>query len=360
MSTERVLMLAHDAELVDELLRMAAAAECEVERPADVVAARASWRSATLIVLDAVELHNVAVAGLSRRAGVLVVCTSPPGEDVWRAAVALGVDAVLLLPRDEDRLVEALADAAERPEGRGMVLAVLGARGGAGASVFAAALAKVSAERAERVLLIDGDPLGGGLDLVLGAEERSGLRWSGLGAVGGRLAAATLRAALPGQDVGNGTVTILSCDRDRRSEPTSEAVHTVVTTAHRAGDTVVCDLPRSLPDHAVATLSKVDLLVMVIPAEVRACAAGAALLARLRIHDPPLQLVVRGPAPGGLTTADVHRALGVPIAAAMRPEPGLSAALEHGGLRVRSDGPLAKAAAAVLDLARRNDLRSSS
>ncbi|APU12367.1 septum site-determining protein Ssd [Actinoalloteichus fjordicus] len=359
MQNDRVLVLSRDGELLDELLRMAAAAGCEVQRLPDAVAARAPWKAASLVVLDAMSVIEVASAGLPRRAGVVVVCVTPPAEEVWHAAVALGACAVHLVPRDEERIVAAFADAVERPGRRGTVLAVLGGRGGAGASVFAAALARASAGRSERVLLVDGDPVGGGLDLLLGAEERTGLRWSGLGAVGGRLAAATLRAALPSQEIGDGAVTVLSCDRTDGGEPTAEGVEAVVTTACRSGDTVVCDLPRSLPAHAITALTRADLAVIVVPAEVRACASAAALLARLRIHDPPLRLVVRGPSPGGLTSADVQRALGVPVAAAMRPEPGLAAALEHGGLRLRADGPLAKSAATVLDLVRQNDTRGA-
>ncbi|ASO17934.1 secretion/DNA translocation related CpaE-like protein [Actinoalloteichus hoggarensis] len=359
MQNDRVLVLTRDGDLLDELLRMAAAAGCEVERLPDAVAARKPWKTTPLVVLDAVSVIEVAEASLPRRAGVVVVCVSPPAEDVWRCAVTLGACAVLMVPRDEDRIVAAFADAVERPSRRGTVLAVLGGRGGAGASVFATALARVSAGRSERVLLMDGDPAGGGLDLLLGAEERTGLRWSGLGTVGGRLAATTLRAALPSQEIGDGTVTVLSCDRADGGGPTTDGVEAVVTTACRSGDTVVCDLPRSLPAPAIAALTKADLAVIVVPAEVRACASAAALLARLRVHDPPLRLVVRGPSPGGLTSGDVQRALGVPVAAAMRPEPGLAAALEHGGLRMRSDGPLAKSAATVLDLVRQNGPRGA-
>ena len=61
-----------------------------------------------------------------------------------------------------------------------------------------------------------------------------------------------------------------------------------------------------------------------------------------------MRLVVRGPAPGGIAAADVARALGLPLLAAMRPEPRLDRRLERGELPGRPRGPLAGAARAVL------------
>ena len=63
----------------------------------------------------------------------------------------------------------ALSDAAESPREdgrRGAVVAVIGGSRGAGASVFATALAQAAAD----ALLIDADPWGGGIDLVFGSE----------------------------------------------------------------------------------------------------------------------------------------------------------------------------------------------
>jgi hypothetical protein len=95
-------------------------------------------------------------------------------------------------------------------------------------------------------------------------------------------------------------------------------------------------------------LETADLAVLVVPAEVRACAAAATVAARVRRYGLSLQLVVRGPAPGGITPRDVSRVLGLPVLAAMRPQPGLASALDRGAVPVRSRGPLAMAARTVL------------
>ena len=85
---------------------------------------------------------------------------------------------------------------------------------------------------------------------------------------------------------------------------------------------------------------------MITSADVRACAATAAVAAALCAINPNVGLVVRGPSPGGLRSADVARIVGLPLLAAMRPQPGLAEAVERGGLRMRHRSPLADRGAA--------------
>jgi Flp pilus assembly CpaE family ATPase len=111
---------------------------------------------------------------------------------------------------------------------------------------------------------------------------------------------------------------------------------------------VVCDLPRYPTDDAAAALAAADLVTLVVPADVRSCASGARVAALLREHGASIKLVVRGPAPGGVDADEVARALGLPLLAAMRPEPGLARALDKGSAPARPRGPLAVAARTVL------------
>lgn len=87
----------------------------------------------------------------------------------------------------------------------GPVIAVIPGRGGAGVGILAAAMSQCARE----ALLIDLDPYGGGLDLLLGVESMPGLRWPDITAHGGRLGWKAVRAALPCRD----TVTVLSAAR---------------------------------------------------------------------------------------------------------------------------------------------------
>jgi hypothetical protein len=66
--------------------------------------------------------------------------------------------------------------------------------------------------------------------------------------------------------------------------------------------------------------------------------------------NPNVGVVVRGPAPGGLRPAEVARASGLPLLAAMRPEPRLAERLEREGLRLRRRSSLVAAARQVLSV----------
>ncbi len=342
-------MMMAPGELAEEVSRLAAAAGCEVHRFSDVRSdpgsVREQWSCAPLLLLDLAAARDCASTGLPRRDGVVIVC-SDADPQVWRCAVAVGAQRVAVLPDAEAWLVGALADAVEAPAEVGRVLAVIGGRGGAGASVFATAVAVAAAESGHQAMLVDCDALGGGLDLVAGVEKIEGQRWSGLTLRGGRVPASVLRAALPMVRWGGG-LTVLSCERDAPG-PDAVAVRMVCDAGRRAGETVVCDVPRYPCEPGTAALETADLAVLVVPAEVRACAAAAAVAARVARYGTAVHLVVRGPAPGGITPRDVSRALNLPVLAAMRPQLGLAGALDRGAVPGRARGPLATAARQVL------------
>ena len=350
MDQQRTLVLIDDDQLLDDVLRLAAAAGCELERVPDPSAARQRWSSAPLVLVDEPAAGRCARAGLARRERVVVLARGEPPEELWRHAVAVGAEHVIALPEAESWLVSALADAAEGAAHRGRVVAVVGGRGGAGASVLATAVALAGVADGERVMLVDCDPLGGGLDLLLGAEDVRGLRWPDLTLAEGRVPSASLRAALPRPDVGRGPgeLTVLSCDRGGAG-PRPGAVSSVLDAGRRAGEVVVCDVPRYPVEAAVAAIDGADLTVLVVPAEVRSTAAAARVAGVLRQRGRPVRLVVRGPAPGGLAPRDVAAALALPLLHAMRPQPGLARALDRGVPPGGRRGPLALAARAVLD-----------
>lgn len=344
---ERPVALVADAVLVDEVLHAAAVAGCELERVVDVGELRGRWAGAPAVVLEEAAVAACAAGELPRRPGVFVVSTGPPGPATWRCALALGAEQVFELPDGVVGLGAALADAVEGSVGDGKVLAVLGARGGAGASVLAVAVGQAVLAAGGRALLVDCDPLGGGLDLLLGAERQDGLRWSTLQLKEGRVPAAALHSALPGRERGRGRLSVLSCGRTG-PDPAPEAVAAVVEAGRRAGGTVVCDVPRRLTGAACAALDRADLAVLVVPADVKACMAAKGLVEQVVARGVQLRAVVRGPAPGGLSPAEVADAVDLPLLTAMRSEPGLATALDEGRVPGAGRGPLAKAAREVL------------
>jgi secretion/DNA translocation related CpaE-like protein len=214
--------------------------------------------------------------------------------------------------------------------------------------VFATALARTAAEVSE-ALLVDVDQWGGGIDLVLGCEVDSGLRWPDLALQGGRLSYPALRDALPQRH----GVWVLSGGRTGR-DIEAEPLGAVIDAGSRGGATVICDLPRRSTGAVEAVLDTADLVVVVAPADVRSCAAAAAIAPWVSAANPNAGVVVRGPSPGGLRSAEVADIVGLPLLAAMRAEPGVTDALERGGLRPRPRSPLAAAARRVLAVLHRH------
>jgi secretion/DNA translocation related CpaE-like protein len=315
-----------EPDALDELLRLAATAGVEVDLAADAAAARRWWSAAPLVLVGADAVDRCVLAQLGRREGVVILGDDLDDATIWQRAVELGAEQVVFLPDAEGWVVTTLAEAAEgRPEESPLV-AVLGGRGGAGATTLACALSLTAVRRGQRTLLVDAAPLGGGIDLVFGGELADGLRWPDLATTRGRLRGQALADALPRFE----DLAVLSCGRGEPGPLPVDAVAAVVHAARRTADLVVVDLPRSFDTASTAVLTLASTVVLVVPAEVRATAAAGRVAARAADLCPDLRLVVRGPAPIGLSAEDVGRALGLTVAGSVRAEPGVEAALERG------------------------------
>jgi secretion/DNA translocation related CpaE-like protein len=344
---EQPLIITEDERLLDDLLRIAAAAGVDPTHSAEPES-RAGWRSASLVLLDAAMARRAVDARLPRRAGVVVVTVAVPDAELWELCVRLGVERTLVLAGSEETLIGLLADASTGGSADGRCIAVLGACGGAGASVFASALAFAAAQPAADVLLMDCDLWGAGLDVLLGIENDPGLRWGDLAAPSGRLQVDALRQALPVVRSGSGQVAVLSSGRSN-SEISAEVLDVVVDAGRRSGGITVLDVPRAPGGLADRALEVADLVVLLAPADVRSCWAADRLSNRIRGSGSAAGLVVRGPSPGGLGAAELADVLGLPLLASMRPESGLARNLEFGlVLGTSRRRPLLKAARAVL------------
>src|SRR5690606_11096055 len=170
-------------------------------------AARGAWRRERQVLVAGTALQGGLRGQVPARSGVALVCRGQPPDGCWRSAFTAGVERVLTLPEDEQSLMALLAEVVDGPPaGDGRVLGVVGGRGGAGAAVFAAAVAVESARRGEDALLVDCDALGGGIDLLRGAEHDGGLRWPDVSVRGGRVSMQSLRSALPRLTCGGGSL----------------------------------------------------------------------------------------------------------------------------------------------------------
>lgn len=215
--------------------------------------------------------------------------------------------------------------------------------------MLATALGLAAAGQGLRTLLVDADPYGGGVDLMLGLEEHEGVRWHDLAERRGRLSSATLRETLPR----SGDLSVLSWRRGEPVPVSDDAVSSLVDAAVRGFDLVVVDVPRYPGDVGRAALRSADTTLLLVPAEVRATVAADGLAATLRRDTADVRLVVQGPAPGGLTADAVTRALDLPSAGTFERDRRLPAAIDEGDLaRACRRGPLTEFCSTILaDLA---------
>jgi secretion/DNA translocation related CpaE-like protein len=340
--TRLPLIVTGDPDLLDDLLRLSAAGGTEVDVAADPAAARPRFSAAPLVMIGADQAEACLRARLPRRPRMIVVGRSGAGDAPWEVAELLGAEHVAVLPAAEPWLVDRFAEPAP-PTSTGRVLAVIGGRGGAGASILAGGLAVTAVKAGLRTLLVDADPLGGGLDLVLGWEQVDGLRWPALAGAGGRVDPPALLRALPHR----GDLVLLSFARDEVLAVPGEAMAATLDAARIGRDMIIADLPRQLDDAATLALQAADRAVLIVPAELRATAAAARIATTVALHCDDLSVVVRGPAPGRLKAREIARALGLPLAGSLRPEPGLCAALERG------EAPAADGRGPLADLCKR-------
>jgi secretion/DNA translocation related CpaE-like protein len=333
------LIVTADPDLLDRLLSLAAAGSAEASVALDAVAARAAWSHAPFILLGLDAADACVRAGLGRRPAVILVGFGKDIEMPWRIAEALTIERLAMLPAAESWLVDRFADNVAGSPDRGRVVAVLGGSGGAGASVLATGLAVTAQRRGLQTLLVDADPYGGGVDLVLGWERLEGLRWPALVDARGRVNPPALVGALPSE----GSLAVLSFDRSDVDRVPTEAVAAALDAGRRGRDLVVIDLPRRFDDPTLLALTAADRAFLVVPAELRACAAARQIAALARQRCPALAVVVRAPVVGGVVPTEVARALGLPLAGILRPEPGLVRALEAGDAPAGNGrGPLAE------------------
>ncbi|MER6195903.1 septum site-determining protein Ssd [Streptomyces sp. NPDC001586] len=335
----RPLIITEDPVLLDDLLRLCAAAGAEPhvhhavpgqggaggsDRASDGTAAGVGWDSAPLVLVGDDAARRV--RGAPRRTGVFLVGRDLDDPLVWQRAVEIGAEEVLRLPEAESLLVDRIADVVEGAGRPALAVGVIGGAGGAGASTLACALAVRAARAGERTILIDGDPLGGGMDVLLGGESAEGLRWPDFAASRGRVGAGALEESLPELHA----LRVLSWDRGDRVVVPPAAMRSVVAAARRRGGVVVVDLPRRVDEAVAEVLAQLDLVLMVVPGELRSVAAAGRVAAGVRMVARDVRVVVRGRCPGGLEPEAVAGLLGAPLAGEVPVEVGLPGRVAEG------------------------------
>lgn len=295
------------------------------------------WSEAPFILVGA-DLAAVLVrTGVRRRPRVFVLAGATAAP--WESALALGAEEVLSWD-DTDRALEALTGAVDGRD-EGCLISVVGGTGGAGASTIAAGLALAAGRQGLRALLLDADPLGGGLDLLMGIEHAHGVRWDTVTAKDGPMTARALSDVLP---KANGVWT-LSFGREPTVPP---PLANLVAAGLRGFDVVIADVARHSDPWTAEVLAQSVLTVMVVPEDVRGVSATQAVLHRLRDRTSSLVAVASARRPG-LGRETIAEAVGMPVVSRLRFDPRLRADIDHGAGPAGSTA-LQRAVRPLLDL----------
>ncbi len=275
------------------------------------------WQTASTVFVGVDAAAEVAALALPRRDRVFLV-----GRDVGAAALwsmPLGAE-VIVLPEGRAWLSTVLAGPGS--QGTGRVTVLLGGSGGVGTSTLAASLAWTASKSGSSVALVDADRLGGGIDLLLGAEQTTGWRWPRFTAAEGVLG--DLREFLPVVD----GVAVVSMARGPDLDLAREPLTAVLGSLQRTYDHVVIDPGRWVGAAARESVRHASRTLVVVGGSVRGLAAAGQAL---RAFEPSeAELVVRQLPPARLPDDVAEEVLGLPVAGRLRHDPRLAAAAERG------------------------------
>jgi secretion/DNA translocation related CpaE-like protein len=316
------LLVTGDEALRGEVERVVAAAGGTLRTVSGAAEAAPFWDQAPAVLVGS----DIGSVPTRRRAPAVLVGLAADGDDLWQLAAAMGADRVAVLPEASAWLAAHLSRS-RSPAAGGLVLGVSGGCGGAGATTAAIWLAQAAAGYGAHVLLVDGDPKGGGLELALAAEDTPGLRWPDLTGASGSVDPGQLAESLPSA----GGFSFLSWpgSRDGAAAVAASTISVVLDAARRGFELVVLDIGRG-EDSLRAFAWDCDRIVLVVPAQLRAAVATARLVQDL----PPVEttLVVRGKPGAALDAELIADSVGVALSGIMPEVRGTAAATEVGRL----------------------------
>lgn len=179
-------------------------------------------------------------------------------------------------------------------------VAVFGGCGGAGASTLAAGLARSALHSGRAVVLVDADPLGGGLETILADDLSPGRH----------------RSAGAAEESG---LSLLTCARpDGTPIPPESMGHALSAMAPEA-ELMVVDLPRSLSDSTRLAAACATHTLLVAPVAERVLVSARRLLDQLGSLGPRPGLVARLPSRDLLSPQRLAEHLRLPLQGVLRP-----------------------------------------
>ena len=179
-------------------------------------------------------------------------------------------------------------------------VAVFGGCGGAGASTLAAGLARSALHSGRAVVLVDGDPLGGGLETILADDLTSGRHRSEAG---------------PGES----GLSLLTCARPDGTPIPPESMGHALSAVAPGAELVIVDLPRTLGDSTRLAAAYATHSLLVAPVAERALVSAHRMLAQLGSLGPRPGLVARLPSRDLLSPQRLAELLRLPLSGVLRP-----------------------------------------
>ena len=259
--TLRPLLVTSDPLLLDDVVRLAAAAGVEMTVREELTAS--VWSRAPLVFVGDDVLGAAASRALPRRDSVIVIRRGSGRSDdripasTWQGAVALGAEHVAELPDAGRWVVDRLAESGDVTSSGGPVISCVPAVGGAGATTLAAILA-----REARGLLVDVDPYGPAIPVD------GGVRWPDLTDTRGRIPPGSLRTALPRVH----DTHVLTGTPDTRYAVPGDALASVLESGARGFACTIVDTPRCDGDATRIAWARSDAVLIVVGPH-PACAA---------------------------------------------------------------------------------------
>ena len=254
---------------------------------------------------------------VSTSPGMAVLLVAEPTTERLRRAMRAGARDVLSPAFDSDELTAALAEAGVGSGGPaplpGLTVAVLGVKGGVGASVVASNLAiRLADSVGGDVTLADLDLASADLAVMHGLSARWTIQDIADGTVG--LDAESLQDVLHG--IGDKGARLLAgpVDPAMAETITADDVSNLVALLRANAPLVVLDLATSFDDRTLAAIDAADILVLTAGLDVaslRGLAVSLRTLQQLGVQDQQIRVVVvRADSKAGLTTNDVERTIG--------------------------------------------------
>jgi secretion/DNA translocation related CpaE-like protein len=253
-------------------------------------------------------------------ASVVVLANENVSAQTWQLALSLNAEYVEVLPSTSDWLVEHLVAPSDM---HARTIVVVPAVGGAGASTLSCALSSHYVQRGLKVCLIDADPRAGGLDVLMGCEQASGLRWTDVTSIQGEVPAQELLNSLI---VSNG-IHLLTHRREQFQTDYAD-----IARMHKAlssvCDVVVIDAPRLTEEVTKQLIADCDSTLIVTPTTVQASSVITSVKPALAAAGSGL--VVRQIPGSGLTPVGIAQALEIPVLATLPTDARIVEQIEQG------------------------------